>query len=199
MDYPVTYEADYVEQRSRASAFFRGLLTLPLVLFGYLYMAAAGLAIACAWFAIVFTGRYPEGLYQFVSRFVRYLARFGAYAALMTDAYPAFSGEDDGAYPVRVEFAGPLAQYNRAKTFFRGLLAIPMYILRYVAQIAINLTGFCSWFMIVFTGKQSRGLFDLQAMAQSFAVRSDAYLYLLTEAYPPLPSARVATAVPAAV
>ena len=39
--------------------------------------------------------------------------------------------------------------------------------------------------MIVITGKLPRGLFDLMVLANSYTARSDAYLYLLTETYPP--------------
>ena len=39
--------------------------------------------------------------------------------------------------------------------------------------------------MILITGKLPRGLFDLMVLANSYTARSDAYLYLLTETYPP--------------
>ena len=63
-----------------------------------------------AWFAIVITGRYPQGLYDFVAGFTRFVARVTAYAALLCDPYPPFSGATDAAYPMRMEFAGPLEQ-----------------------------------------------------------------------------------------
>ena len=42
-----------------------------------------------------------------------------------------------------------------------------------------------AWFVIVITGKLPRGLFDLMVLANSYTARSDAYLFLLTETYPP--------------
>ena len=83
MSYPVTFEADYVEQRSRLTAFFRLLLAIPLAIWLYLYAIVAWFAIVIAWFAIVITGRYPQGLYDFVAGFTRFLTRFTAYAALL--------------------------------------------------------------------------------------------------------------------
>jgi hypothetical protein len=44
---------------------------------------------------------------------------------------------------------------------------------------------FAAWVVIVITGKMPRGLFDLMVLANSYTARSDAYLYLLTETYPP--------------
>lgn len=185
MPYPVTFEADYVEQRSRLTAFFRLILAIPLMIWLYLYAIVAYVAIVIAWFAIVITGRYPQGLYGFVAGFTRFLTRFTAYTALLCDPYPAFGGSDDPNYPVRMQFAGPLERYSRAKTFFRGIIAIPILFVRYVMGILLEIGAFGAWVVIVITGKMPRGLFDLMVLANSYNARSDAYLYLLTETYPP--------------
>jgi hypothetical protein len=181
----VTFEADYVEQRSRLTAFFRLILAIPLMIWLYLYAIVAYVAIVIAWFAIVITGRYPQGLYGFVAGFTRFLTRFTAYTALLCDPYPAFGGSDDPNYPVRMQFAGPLERYSRAKTFFRGIIAIPILFVRYVMGILLEIGAFGAWVVIVITGKMPRGLFDLMVLANSYNARSDAYLYLLTETYPP--------------
>ncbi len=146
---------------------------------------APSIAIVIAWFAIVITGRYPQGLYDFVADFNRFLARVTAYAVLLSDAYPPFSGADDPAYPVRMHFSGPLEQYSRLKTFFRIILAIPIMVLRYVLNLLLEVGAFAAWFVILFTGKMPRGLFDLMVLANSYTARSDAYVFLLTETYPP--------------
>lgn len=199
MSYPVTFEADYAERRSRLSTFFRLILVIPVAIVLYIFGIVASFAIVIAWFAIVITGRYPAGLYKFVADFNRFLARVTAYAVLLTDSYPPFSGADDPSYPVRMQFAGPLEHYSRLKTFFRIILAIPIVILRYVINLLLEVGAFAAWFVIVITGKMPRGLFDLMVLANSYTARSDAYLYLLTETYPPFQdeqtrSAGVATA-----
>ncbi len=185
MPYPVTFEADYVEQRSRLTTFFRLILAIPLAIWLYIYGIVASIALVIAWFAIVFTARYPQGLYDFVAGFTRFLTRFTAYAALLSDPYPPFGGADDPAYPVRMHFAGPLERYSRAKTFFRMILAIPILFVRYAMNILLEIGAFGAWFVILFTGKMPRGLFDLMVLANSYMARSDAYIYLLTETYPP--------------
>jgi Domain of unknown function (DUF4389) len=185
MSYPVTFHADYVEQRSRLTAFFRLILVIPAAIWLYIYGIVAGIAIVVAWFAIVITGRYPEGLYSFVAGYTRLLARVTAYAALLCDPYPPFSGAEDPSYPVRMEFAGPLEHYSRLKTLFRMILAIPLLILRYVMGLLLEIGAFAAWVVIVITGKMPRGLFDLMVLANSYTARSDAYIYLLTETYPP--------------
>lgn len=185
MSYPVTFEADYIERRSRLTAFFRLILVIPVAIVLYVYALVAGVAIVIAWFAIVFTARYPKGLYDFVAGYTRFLTRVTAYAALLCDPYPPFGGSDDPAYPVRMRFDGPLERYSRAKTLFRIILAIPIVILRYVMGLLLEIGAFAAWVVIVITGKMPRGLFELMVLANSYTARSDAYLYLLTETYPP--------------
>jgi len=184
VSYPVTFEADYVEGHSRLTAFFRLILAIPLAIWLYLYALVAYVAIVIAWFAIVITGRYPRGLYDFVAGFVRFVARFTAYTVLLCDPYPPFGGSDDPAYPVRMRFE-PLEHYSRLKTLLRIILAIPIMILRYVMGILLEIGAIGAWIVIVVTGKLPRGLFDLMVLATSYTVRSDAYLALLTETYPP--------------
>src|SRR6202050_2922503 len=142
MSYPVTFEVDYVERRNRLSAFFRLLLVIPVAIWLYILGIVAYVVIVIAWFAIVITGRYPRGLYDFVAGVTRMLARVTAYAALLNDPYPPFGLGDDPSYPVRMEFAGPLERYSRLKTFFRPLLAIPIVILRYVMNLLLGVGAF---------------------------------------------------------
>jgi hypothetical protein len=185
MSYPVTFEADYAERRSRLSALLRLILVIPHAILLYIYGIAAGVLVVVAWFAVVITGRYPKGLYDFVAGFIRYYTRVLAYALLLTDPYPQFNGSDDPSYPVRMSFVGPLERYSRLKTFFRAILAIPIMVLRYVMTLLLEIGAFAAWFIIVITGRMPRGLFDLMVLANSYTARSDAYLFLLTETYPP--------------
>jgi hypothetical protein len=184
VSYPVIFEADYVERRNRLSTFFRLILMIPLVIWLYFYGIAAYIVLVIAWFAIVITGNYPRGLYDFIAGYTRFLTRVTAYGALLCDPYPSFGGSPDPAYPIRMEFA-PLAQYSRLKTLFRIILAIPIAIMRYIVGLLLQVGAFAAWFVILFTGKMPRGLYDLMVFANSYTARSDAYIFLLTETYPP--------------
>jgi hypothetical protein len=183
--YPVTFEVDFVERRSRLTAFFRLILAIPLFILVYVYAIGALIADVIAWFAIVITGQFPPLLYDFIAGFVRTATRVTAYTGLLVDPYPPFGPGDERAYPVRMSFAGPLDHYNRAKTFFRFILAIPIVVLRYVINFLLEIGVLAAWFVIVITGRMPRGLFDVMVLAQSYTARSDAYLFLLTENYPP--------------
>ena len=58
-------------------------------------------------------------------------------------------------------------------------------ILRYVMGLLLEIGAVAAWFVILVTGKMPRGLFDLMVLANSYTARSDAYVFLLTETYPP--------------
>jgi hypothetical protein len=184
MSYPVIFEADYVERHSRLTSFFRLLLAIPLFIWAYVYGIVASIAIVIAWFAIVITGRFPKGLYDFIAGWTRFITRVTGYVSLLNDKYPSFGGADDPSYPIRMQFV-PLDRYSRLKTLFRIILAIPIVILRYVMSLLLEIGGFAAWVVIVITGKLPQGLFDLMVLANSYTARSDAYIYLLTESYPP--------------
>jgi hypothetical protein len=180
----VSFEVEYIAQRNRLTTFFRLLLVIPIAIWLLLYGIAAAIMLVLAWFAIVITGQYPVGMYGFVAGYTRLLAQTTAYAALLCDRYPPFVGADP-SYPVRMEFAGPLSSYSRLKTFFRAILAIPIAILRYVLNLLLEVAAVAAWFVILITGGLPRGLFDVMVLANSYTARSDAYLFLLTETYPP--------------
>ena len=194
MAYPVSFEVDYVEPRNRLTAFFRLLLAIPVFIWLYLYGLVAAIVAIGAWFAIVFTGRFPAGMYKFLADFIEVEVTATAYAVLLSEPYPPFLASSKPDYPVRMYFAGPLPQYSRAKTFFRLLLAIPIMIMRYVAQIMLEVCAFAAWIVAVITGGLPRGLFDPMVLANSYIARSDAYLFLLTETYPPFQDDQTRTA-----
>ncbi|HUA11120.1 MAG TPA: DUF4389 domain-containing protein [Solirubrobacteraceae bacterium] len=186
MAYPVNFSADYAERRSRLSVFFRLILLIPLTVVLYVYSLIATVAVFIAWLVIVLTARYPDSLFDFVAGYTRFVARYTGYGALLRDAYPPFWGGEDAAYPIRLEFHGPLPEYNRLKTFFRVILMIPLVVLRYAITVLLEIVAIAAWFILVFSGSMPRGLFDVMAMANSYIARSDAYIFLLTETYPPL-------------
>jgi hypothetical protein len=83
---------DVPRELNRWLPLVKWLLAIPhFILLGFLFIAAA-VCIVIAWFAILFTGRYPRGLFGFVVGVGRWGLRVSAYAFLLTtDRYPPFS------------------------------------------------------------------------------------------------------------
>jgi hypothetical protein len=87
LDYP-----DAERDLNRWLPLVKWFLAIPhyVVLF-FLFVAAAVVTVI-AWFAILFTGRYPRGMFDFVVGVGRWGLRVQAYAFLLvTDRYPPFS------------------------------------------------------------------------------------------------------------
>jgi hypothetical protein len=66
------------------------LLVIPHLIVLYLFGIVAFFAFVGAWFAVLFTGRWPEGLRRFLIGFLRWQFRVTAYYLLLTDVYPPF-------------------------------------------------------------------------------------------------------------
>ncbi|HVS04612.1 MAG TPA: DUF4389 domain-containing protein [Candidatus Dormibacteraeota bacterium] len=78
-------------QLNRWLPLVKWLLAIPHYVVLFFLWIASLVAVAVAWFAILFTGRYPHGLFNFVVGVLRWTNRVNAYAfALVTDQYPPF-------------------------------------------------------------------------------------------------------------
>jgi hypothetical protein len=95
--YPVDLLVRYPESSSRALAalsipFFlaRGILLLPVLFCLYFVSIAALFVVWFAFWAVAFTGRYPRGMFDFVTGFLRWQIRATAYLYGLTDSYPPF-------------------------------------------------------------------------------------------------------------
>jgi hypothetical protein len=99
-------EADGPAPQSRLTVFFRLIMAIPhAIIVGLLGYALAAVTVI-AWFAILFTGAYPEGMYSFSVGVSRWYARVYAYMALLVDEYPPFSlAADPDAPRVRAGLA----------------------------------------------------------------------------------------------
>jgi len=79
--------------RDRVAVAFRPLLVIPQLLAVWLIGLVWCVSTILAWFAILFTGRYPRSLFEFGTGALRWTTRVEAYALLLTDEYPPFSLE----------------------------------------------------------------------------------------------------------
>jgi Domain of unknown function (DUF4389) len=193
--HPVRFEADYVERRSRLTTFFRLVLVIPHAIVLYLWTLAAYVVAIIAWFAIVITGRWPRGLYDFSASYWRYGTAVLGYTFLLTDEYPPF-GSDVDDYPVRLLVAPPKERYSRLKALFRIILAIPVLIIAYAMQIVAAVGALLAWFAIVVLGRQPKALQDMIVLGVSYQQRSNTYVYLLTEDWPPFTDQQPASVEP---
>lgn len=184
--YPVSYEADYQSEQNRATTFFRIILAIPWLVVAYVYEIVAAFTLFFAWVAIVITGRYPQGLYNMNSGFVRFLVRTSAWIYLQSDEWPPFAISDDPAYPIRVNVAPRAERQSRLSAFFRIILALPAWIVLYFVGYMHLMIGVVAWLTIVFRGYLPEQLNTAMTFCNSFYARVYGYLALLTDDYPPI-------------
>jgi Domain of unknown function (DUF4389) len=82
-----------LENRNRLTVGFRIILVIPQAIVLAILVVAAFVALVIAFFAVLFTGRWPAGLRSFVVGVMRWGTRVSAYFLLLTDKYPPFSLE----------------------------------------------------------------------------------------------------------
>lgn len=93
MQYPVELNVQYPEKMSRLTTFFRIFMVIPHLVILYFITIAWGVIQFIAWWAILFTGRFPRSMFDFSLWCFRWTTRVNAYSYLFTDIYPPFSGE----------------------------------------------------------------------------------------------------------
>ena len=78
-------------ERNRITVAFRLILIVPAIVYAVLVAVAATLAVIVAAFAVLFTGRWPQGLRTFVLNAGRLTLRVSSYGRLLTDTYPTLA------------------------------------------------------------------------------------------------------------
>jgi len=90
--YPAAIEiVDPAGPRDRVTVALRILLAIPQFVVLFFVLMAWCFTTIAAWFIILFTGAYPQGLYEFGVGALRWLLRVQAYILLLVDDYPPFS------------------------------------------------------------------------------------------------------------
>ncbi|MFI5009631.1 MAG: DUF4389 domain-containing protein [Solirubrobacterales bacterium] len=182
------------EVRSPLTVFFRLLLVIPHLIWLSLWGIAAFIAVILNWFATLFAGQSPQGLHDFLARYIRYAIHVGAYLFLAADPYPGFGG--DPGYPIDVEIAPPAPQ-NRWKVGFRLVLVVPALLLAGVLSYSgrtsggynfsfglLGVVAFLGWSACLARSRMPRGFRDAAAWGLAYTAQLDAYLFLLTDRYP---------------
>ncbi len=96
--YPADFTAEYPEKLSRGKVVLKALLGwlyagIPHGVVLYFYGIAVSVVTFIAFWIILFTGKYPRGLYDFVVGYFRWNQRVMTYLYLMRDEYPPFTSE----------------------------------------------------------------------------------------------------------
>jgi hypothetical protein len=201
--YPVTVRGELVGLPSRGLWLIKWLLAIPHFIILFFLTIAFVFVTIIAFFAIVFTGKHPKGLFDFKVGVLRWWWRVGfyGYGALATDKYPPFSLDPVPDYPADLDIPYPEKLSQSLVWVKWWLLAIPHYII-----IAIFSSGGPGWifdhfkfdgaglvfmlaifagFCLLFAAKYPKDIFRLVVGMNRWILRVLAYVSLMRDEYPP--------------
>src|SRR5215211_3539505 len=205
--YPLRIEGQLDGHLSRWRWLVKWVLVIPhFIVLAFLWIAFVVLTVV-AFFAILFTGRYPRGIFDFNVGVLRWSWRVGfySYSALGTDRYPPFTLADVPDYPARLNVEYPQALSRGLVLVKWWLLALPHFLI--VAVFAggawagfnaandhwtatsggglIGLLVLIAGVVLLFTGRSPKAIFDFVIGMNRWVYRVAAYAALMTDKYPP--------------
>jgi len=169
------------ERERRWTVLLRLILLIPQAIVVALLGIVAAIVAFIGWFCALVLGRLPEFAANYLAKYVEYETRVEGYGMLLVDRYPPFAF-DAPDYPVRIELKP--GQLNRAAVFFRLLLVIPAAIVQAIAYSGWTVCCFFIWVVVLVLGRMPQAVFLASASVLRYKVRLEAYMYMLTSAYP---------------
>lgn len=203
---PIRVRGDLDPSLSRWMWLVKWILAIPHYIALFFLHIAYFVVSVIAFFAILFTGKYPRGLFDFNVGVMRWTWRVGFYAlsVLGTDRYPPFSLQPNPDYPADLEIDYPERLHRGLVLIKWWLLAIPQYlILAALVKGGGNFWGDSEGFMgvvtipllsilllvaavgLLFTARYPQGLYDFVVGINRWAIRVQAYAALMRDEYPP--------------
>jgi hypothetical protein len=147
-------------------------------------VAAGGLLFLAPLLLILFRQKYPRWWFDWNLELMRFTSRVAVYLALMDDRYPS-TDEAQGVH-LDAEYPDVPRDLSRGMPLVKWFLAIPHFFVLAFLWLAAFFVVILAWFVVLFTGRYPRGMFDFVEGVFRWSVRVTAYAILLyTDVYPP--------------
>jgi hypothetical protein len=173
---------EFQERRSRLS-FLQPLLGYPQLIVMSVVALPLLLADLVAWLALIITGRDPAFHHRWLSSWLPVAIRVWAYINLIVGTYPGWRLNDKARSPALLVIGPPKPNYSRIKALFRIVYIIPAYI----GAVVSGLIGYAllvvSAIWILITGRQPRGIFEIQCRCLRWYSLCGLLVNLVTEDY----------------
>jgi len=189
MNFDIKYQESYSRGELLLRSFFGYIYILIPHMFVLLFLTIAAIFInIIAFWAILFTGKYPKGMFEFQIKFRLWQLRVNARLLNLSDGYPAF-GLDTIDDNITFEMDYP-ESLSRGTLILRALFGvfyviIPHMFILYFRMIGVYVVLFVAWWAVLITGKYPKGMFDFVVGTFRWALRLGLYMSNMTDTYPP--------------
>jgi len=184
-DYPVRVDAERQAEYNRFLPLVKWLLAIPHYFVLLFLFIGVFFAKIVAFFAVLITGRYPEGIFNFVTGALRWSWNVTAYVYLLTDTYPPFALDQDPTYDAQLEITYPADGVNRWRPLVHWLLIIPYALVAGVLSWLAGIVAFIGVFVILFTKDLPEGMFKMILIPYRWQYRATVYTLFMVTRYPP--------------
>lgn len=192
MELNITHQEKY----SRGELLLRSILGIFYIVFPHMFVLmfaqlwGAILGFIAFW-VVLFTGKYPESMFEYQVGLLRWNLRLNATLYNLTDGYPSF-GVNGSSDTVKLDVPYP-EKISRGLVLLRlffGVfyVAIPHILFIYVRMIWGALLSFLAFWAVLFTGKYPASFHAFQVGTFRWLYRVNLYLRYMTDDYPPFSS-----------
>lgn len=179
-----------LNNRNRATVFFRGILAFPMAIFvtsfaplmhaGWTF---GGIIVIPVILSLVFRQAYPSYALKFNHSIFELNTRLTAYVLFLNDEYPSIEANEKVAILLPDVEGG--RKLNRWLPLVKWILALPLYLVGFLYIVAALTASVIAWFSILFTGTYPRWAVDFVMGMISFWNRVIGYCAILvTDHYP---------------
>jgi uncharacterized protein DUF4389 len=186
--YPVQLDLDAPLEVARWRPLVQWFLAIPHLIVLSVMNGVQEVLVVVSFFAILFTGNIPTGIFDFMATILRYQWRVYSYSGFLREPYPPFdfssSSLDPGTDPARFSIERP-ERLSRGLIFVKWLLVIPHLIALVFVFIGVFFVYIGAFFTVLFTGRWPEGMRTFVMGAFRWSIRVSAYFLLMTDQYPP--------------
>ena len=189
MKYGVRHQESYSRGELILRTLFGGLyIALPHALALIFLMIGSMFINIIAFWAILITGKFPEGLFNYQLNLQRWSLRVNARLMNLSDGYPAFGlSSQDSNIMIELERQ---ESYSRLTVLLRQMFGfiyvyIPHMICLLFLQIGVMFVRLIAFWVVLITAKYPKGMHDYMVGVMRWAYRIAIYMSFMTDKYPP--------------
>jgi hypothetical protein len=189
--FDIAHQESYSRGQLLLRTFFGFIYIMIPHMFVLMFMSmAAGILRFIAWWAILFTGKYPKNFFEFQLSLIRWGTRVNARLLNLTDGYPAFgTSAIDNQIVVDIVYPEKLSRGLLIARLFAFLyVGIPHGFCLFFRLIACYFIVFIAWWAVLITGKYPAGMHSFVVGTLRWALRVGIYISFMTDEYPPFSS-----------